>query len=247
MERSGGKIFGRQSECPRHRTLAYTGDAAKTYHAFREKDAARILKLSAEIGHYIADAHVPCMRAVTITASWPTSAAYMVFGRAAYRNYWLKGIWFFRRERRHIDNPGSFIWSRVLENAGRPTVCSPWKRNWLRSFLPVKNMRLRSATGRSSGNIRPGLPGFNDNLNGMVERRMRQSILCRGLFLADGLGECQSARPVGFGRQAYGGSRQGGNESIEPCLAKQETHDRARWGGIRPEPGMPYLFHTFAA
>ena len=28
-------------------------------NAFREKDVAKILKLSAEIGHYIADAHVP--------------------------------------------------------------------------------------------------------------------------------------------------------------------------------------------
>jgi hypothetical protein len=28
-------------------------------NAFREKDQARILKLSAEIGHYVADAHVP--------------------------------------------------------------------------------------------------------------------------------------------------------------------------------------------
>ena len=27
--------------------------------AFKEKDQAKILKLSAEIGHYIADAHVP--------------------------------------------------------------------------------------------------------------------------------------------------------------------------------------------
>jgi hypothetical protein len=28
-------------------------------NAFKEKNQARILKLSAEIGHYIADAHVP--------------------------------------------------------------------------------------------------------------------------------------------------------------------------------------------
>jgi hypothetical protein len=37
-------------------------------NAFKEKDQAKILKLAAEIGHYIADSHVPCMQVLIMMA-----------------------------------------------------------------------------------------------------------------------------------------------------------------------------------
>ena len=58
--------------------------------AFKEKNGARILKLSAEIGHYLADAHVPLHASSNHNGNIQDSTAFMAFGKAAYRNCWQK-------------------------------------------------------------------------------------------------------------------------------------------------------------
>ena len=58
--------------------------------AFKEKNQARILKLSAEIGHYIADAHVPLHAQTIIMVNSQIKEVFMVFGKVVYQNYWQK-------------------------------------------------------------------------------------------------------------------------------------------------------------
>jgi hypothetical protein len=53
--------------------------------AFKEKDQAKILKLSADMGHYIADSHVPLHAAITM-ASLPTNMVFTAFGNHEYPN-----------------------------------------------------------------------------------------------------------------------------------------------------------------
>jgi hypothetical protein len=52
-------------------------------NAFRERDKMKILRLSADIGHYIGDANVPAAHHPKIIMdSSPTNTAFMVFGKA---------------------------------------------------------------------------------------------------------------------------------------------------------------------
>ena len=55
--------------------------------AFKEKNQAKILRLSAEIGHYIADAHVPLHANRNHNGNLQISKAFMDFGKAVSQNY----------------------------------------------------------------------------------------------------------------------------------------------------------------
>src|SRR6187551_362373 len=87
-------------------------------NAFKEKDQARILKLSAEIGHYIADAHVPLHASSNHNGQ--------LTGQQGIHGFWESRIpelladkeWsFFIGKAEYIKSPGDFIWKRVLESA----------------------------------------------------------------------------------------------------------------------------------
>ena len=79
--------------------------------AFREKDAARILKLSAEIGHYIADAHVPLHACNNHNGQLINQKVFMHSGKVASLNYWLKRNGIFGKAS-YIKNIGQFSYGR---------------------------------------------------------------------------------------------------------------------------------------
>jgi hypothetical protein len=55
--------------------------------AFKEKDQTKILKLSADIGHYIADSHVPLHVCSNHNGQF-TNMAFTAFGNHGYPNCW---------------------------------------------------------------------------------------------------------------------------------------------------------------
>jgi len=146
--------------------------------AFRERNAAQILKISADIGHYISDAHVPLHASRNhngqltgqhgIHGFWESriperfaeSTFDFVIGRAAY-----------------LERPSEFIWSRVWESgAAADTVLSMERR--LAGQYPAD---ARFAYEQRNGVVvRQYSSGYTARyhylLQGMVERRMRASI-----------------------------------------------------------------------
>jgi hypothetical protein len=91
--------------------------------AFKEKKQALILKYSAEIGHYIADAHVPLHASSNhngqltdqkgIHGFWESRVPELLAEKEAPNGGWD----FFIGNAGHIRNPLDFIWQRVLESA----------------------------------------------------------------------------------------------------------------------------------
>ena len=59
----------------------------KLTNAFKEKDLIRILKFSAEIGHYISDAHVPLHATENYNGQFTNQKEFMAFGNPGFQNY----------------------------------------------------------------------------------------------------------------------------------------------------------------
>jgi len=145
--------------------------------AFREKDFSSILKNSAEIGHYIADAHVPLHASENYDGQFTGQTGIHAFWESRVPELLDKNFDFFVGKAEYIKDPSAFIWNRVLES-GRATdsVLKFEKQLSLRfpadkkyAFEKRNNVLIKQYS--SAYTI-----AYDKMLNGMVERRMRQSI-----------------------------------------------------------------------
>ena len=86
--------------------------------AFREKNQARILKLSTELGHYIADAHVPLHAHSNYNGQLTGQKGIHGFWESRAPELLADKEWdFFIGKAIYIDNPLDFIWERVMESS----------------------------------------------------------------------------------------------------------------------------------
>ncbi len=152
--------------------------------AFKEKDEKRILKLSAELGLYIADSHVPLHACHNHNGQFS--------GQKGIHGFWEsrvpelladKQFSFFIGRAGYIYNPSKYIWDRVLESAAAADSVLSTEKN-LSSTFPAdqkfafetrNNIILRQYSTAYS-------MAYNKKLNGMVERRMRQSVYTTASF-----------------------------------------------------------------
>jgi len=146
--------------------------------AFKEKDQARILKLSADIGHYISDAHVPLHVSSNHNGQ--------LTGQQGIHGFWESRIpelladkeWdFLIGKAGYISNPAAFIWDRVLESAAAADTVLKLEQQLNASFPPDQKFAFEDRNGiiiRQYAQAYCRL--YNTRLNNMIERRMRQSI-----------------------------------------------------------------------
>ena len=149
-------------------------------NAFREKNLSRILKYSAEIGHYISDAHVP------LHASSNHNGQYT--GQKGIHGFWESRIpellaettpgWDFLLGRAaYLKDPGSFFWSRVLESAAAADTVLRVEKQLSYAFPGDRRYAFEERNGVIIRQYSAAYTmAYNERLHGMVERRMRQSI-----------------------------------------------------------------------
>lgn len=152
--------------------------------AFKEKNQAKILKLSAEIGHYIADAHVP------LHASHNHNGQYT--NQTGIHGFWESRVpelladkefdfWIGKAE--YISNPGQFIWTRVLESAAAADTVLRFEKELTQSFPADQKYAFENRNGITVKVYSTAFTSaYNTKLLGMVERRMRQSIFAVASF-----------------------------------------------------------------
>lgn len=147
-------------------------------NTFKEKDQAKILKLSAELGHYIADLHVP------LHAS--SNHDGQLTGQKGIHGFWESRVpelladkeWdFFIGKAEYINNPDDYIWKRVLESAAAADTVLLIDKELSISFPGDQKFSFEERNGiivRQFSSAYSKL--YNEKLKGMIERRMRQSI-----------------------------------------------------------------------
>ena len=152
--------------------------------AFKEKSFSKIMKNSTELGHYIADAHVPLHTnsnhngqltdQVGIHAFWESRVPELLAD---------KEFDFFIGKADYISNPSEFIWARVLESANAADSVLTFEKELTKQFPSDEKYAFENRNGVLIRQYSSAFTiAYNKKLNGMVERRMRQAIYAVASF-----------------------------------------------------------------
>lgn len=152
--------------------------------AFREKNFSRIMKNSAEIGHYISDAHVPLHASSNHNGQLTNQKGIHGFWESRVPELLAeKQFDFFIGKAAYIENPGDFIWARVLESAKAADSVLLFEKQLTEQFPGDQKYAFEERNGNVIRQYSSAFTiAFNNKLDGMVERRMRQSIFAIASF-----------------------------------------------------------------
>ncbi|HMO38357.1 MAG TPA: zinc dependent phospholipase C family protein [Saprospiraceae bacterium] len=146
--------------------------------AFRRKNMDRILRLSAEMGHYIGDAHVPLHTTVNyngqltdqigIHALWESRLPEL-FADAQYD--------FFVGKAEYIENPRDYFWNIVLESHQLLDSVLLIEKDLSRTFPTDRQYCYEERLGRTIRTYCEAYAAaYHARMQGMVEQRMRDAI-----------------------------------------------------------------------
>ncbi len=157
---------------------------ARLINAFKEKDGAKILKFSAEIGHYIADAHVPLHASSNHNGQLTDQIGIHGFWESRLPELLADKEWdFFIGHADYIKNTQDFIWKRVRESAAASDTVLKVEKALSQGFSPDARYAFEPRNGVVQRQYSSAYAkAYNTELKGMVERRMRQSIYAVASF-----------------------------------------------------------------
>lgn len=153
-------------------------------NAFVEKNDAAILKLSAEIGHYIADAHVPLHAHSNYNGQQTGQHGIHGFWESRIPELLAKSEFdYWIGKAQYLVSPQKFIWQRVLESAAAADTVLSTEKILSQQFPPDRKYAFEERNGLILRQYSSAFTiAYNKILNGMVERRMRQSIFAVASF-----------------------------------------------------------------
>ena len=153
-------------------------------NAFKEKESSKILKLSAEIGHYIADAHVPLHANSNHNGQFTGQQGIHGFWESRVPELLADKEWsFFIGKAEYIKNTSEFIWKRVLESAAAADTVLQFEKELNSKFSSDKKFAFENKNGTMVRQYSSAYCiAYNQMLKGMIERRMQQSIYAVASF-----------------------------------------------------------------
>ncbi|MBE7171408.1 MAG: S1/P1 Nuclease [Williamsia sp.] len=146
--------------------------------AFSEKNSNNILKLSAELGHYVADAHVPLHACHNHNGQYTDQKGIHAFWESRIPELLADKEWnFFIHKATYISRPAEFIWDRVLESAAAADTVLEVEKKLSSQFPPDQKWAFETRKGALVRQYSTAYTmAYNQRLGNMVERRMRQAI-----------------------------------------------------------------------
>lgn len=146
--------------------------------AFQQGDRNLILKTSADLGHYIGDLHVPLHASSNHNGQ--------LTGQHGIHGFWESRIPeifaathfdFLIGQASYIRDIPRFLWQRVLESAAAADTVLRVEKQLSLAVPPQTRYAFETRNGILVRQYAAGYAGaYHAALNGMVERRMRQSI-----------------------------------------------------------------------
>ncbi len=156
----------------------------KLTKAFKEKDLSKILKLSADIGHYIGDAHVPLHASSNHNGQLTGQQGIHAFWESRIPELLAEKEWdFFIGKAAYIAHPADFIWQRVLESGAAADTVLRYESQLSRFFGEDKKYAFEEKNGKIIKQYSTAYTiAYNKKIHEMTERRMRQSIFAVASF-----------------------------------------------------------------
>ena len=147
-------------------------------NAFKAKDGTRILKLSAEIGHYIADAHVPLHASSNHNGQLTGQEGIHAFWESRIPELLAESEWdFLLGKANYVSDPLKYTWKRFLESAAAADTVLSIEKQLSMHTSPDQRFAFEYRNGIVIRQYSTAYSlKYNQLLNNMVERRMRESI-----------------------------------------------------------------------
>ena len=152
--------------------------------AFKERNFSKIMKNSAEIGHYIADSHVPLHANSNHNGQLTNQKGIHGFWESRVPELLAENEFnFFIGKAQYIDRPLDYAWTRVLESAGAADSVLNFEKQLTLKFSADQKYSFENRNGAVIRQYSTSFTmAYNNMLNGMVERRMKLSILSVASF-----------------------------------------------------------------
>lgn len=152
--------------------------------AFKAKDPYRILKVSAELGHYIADAHVPLHTSSNHNGQLTGQQGIHGFWESRLPELLAEKEWdFFLTPATYLKDPLQFIWERVLESAAATDSVLSLEKKLSAQFSPDRKYAFEERNGLLVRNYSTAYSNaYNRLLNHMPEKRMQLAVFSVASF-----------------------------------------------------------------
>lgn len=152
-------------------------------NAFKEKDIKKILKLSAEIGHYIGDASVPLHTTENYNGQLTNQKGIHGFWESRIPELFSEDYDFFVGQAVYIEEPQNYIWDVVESSHNAVDSVLNFESNLHNTYPSDRKYAFDNRGNRTIKTYsKEYSKEYQDMLDGMIERRMRSSITSVGSF-----------------------------------------------------------------
>jgi hypothetical protein len=173
-EYRGVDLFTQHGVLPYHLSTQYQ----MLVSAFRNKDIAKILRYSADIGHYIGDAHVPLHTTSNYNGQFTNQYGIHGFWESRLPELFAEKEYdFFVGKAKFIFNPSEFFWDITLESHSLVDSVLTIEKELSLAFPSDEKYCFEDRLGMTL--LQPCFDyskAYHEGLNGMIERRMRKTI-----------------------------------------------------------------------
>ena len=147
--------------------------------AFRDQDQDKILRLSAEYGHYIGDAHVPLHTTTNYNGQLTDQVGIHAFWESRIPELFAEAEYNFVVGRaKYIEDPNAFFWDVILDSHKLLDDVLLIEKELSETYPNDQQYCYDDRLGRT---IRTQCPeyakAYQEAMNGMVEARMQDAIL----------------------------------------------------------------------
>ena len=151
--------------------------------AFKDKDKYRILHYSADIGHYIADAHVPLHCTRNYNGQLTGQVGIHGFWESRVPELFGEDYDYFVGKAEYIDHPSEYMWKVVMKSASEVDSVLQFEKQLSEKF-PGDAKYGFEQKGETTVKTysREYAAAYQEMLNEMQERKMRDAIIAVGSF-----------------------------------------------------------------
>lgn len=147
-------------------------------YAFEDQDMQKILRYSAEMGHYVADGHVPLHTTKNYNGQLTNQKGIHGFWEGRIPELYGENYDYWVGKANYWDNPNEKIWEFILDSHLAVDSVLSFERQ-LNATFPSDQKYCYEMRGANAMQVycEAYTEAYDKMLNGMVERRMRQSII----------------------------------------------------------------------
>lgn len=159
----------------------------KTYFAlvkaFKEKNSSRILRYSADLGHYVADAHVPLHTTKNYNGQLTKQVGIHGFWESRLPELFSGEYNLYTGPAKYIDNPLKEAWKIVRNTYSYKDSVLQIEARLSKSYSSNQKYTFSERNGKVVKQYSEKYSrAYHEAMNGMVEKQMRASILAVGSF-----------------------------------------------------------------